>query len=228
MIDVKCIPDAHLITIPVKDNGERMLYLPDYSSHIKIGYAHYVQNEAIEVKKLHHFVRETVAKKLVRATRYLPEGMCFLVLCGYRPLFIQKKRYIQVWERVKNENPHWNNEQIKQETDKWVAPLEIIPPHSTGGAVDITLCDKEGNLLDMGTRIGDAHEKSPLRSKGLNTQEKANREILIHALESEGFINYPLEWWHWSYGDRYWAGATQQALSIYHSIDMSIPEPHEG
>jgi D-alanyl-D-alanine dipeptidase len=24
-------------------------------------------------------------------------------------------------------------------------------------------------------------------------------------LEKVDFINYPGEWWHWSYGDKYWA-----------------------
>jgi D-alanyl-D-alanine dipeptidase len=23
-------------------------------------------------------------------------------------------------------------------------------------------------------------------------------------MEGAGFVNYPTEWWHWSYGDRYW------------------------
>jgi D-alanyl-D-alanine dipeptidase len=36
----------------------------------------------------------------------------------------------------------------------------------------------------------------------------ANRRILINALTTAGLINYPTEWWHWSYGDRYWALTT--------------------
>jgi len=23
-------------------------------------------------------------------------------------------------------------------------------------------------------------------------------------MEGAGFVNYPTEWWHWSYGDRDW------------------------
>jgi D-alanyl-D-alanine dipeptidase len=26
-------------------------------------------------------------------------------------------------------------------------------------------------------------------------------------MESTGFVNYGYEWWHYSYGDRYWACA---------------------
>ncbi|MDT7587682.1 MAG: zinc D-Ala-D-Ala dipeptidase, partial [Pseudonocardiales bacterium] len=35
------------------------------------------------------------------------------------------------------------------------------------------------------------------------------------ALHSVGFVNYPTEWWHWSYGDRYWAIKTTAAAAIY-------------
>jgi hypothetical protein len=24
-------------------------------------------------------------------------------------------------------------------------------------------------------------------------------------MQAHGFVNYPTEWWHFSYGDRYWA-----------------------
>ncbi|PZS06630.1 MAG: hypothetical protein DLM55_12605 [Acidimicrobiales bacterium] len=29
------------------------------------------------------------------------------------------------------------------------------------------------------------------------------------------FINYPTEWWHWSFGDRYWALLTGASVAIY-------------
>jgi hypothetical protein len=32
---------------------------------------------------------------------------------------------------------------------------------------------------------------------------------------SAGFINYSTEWWHWSYGDRYWALITKADSAIY-------------
>jgi zinc D-Ala-D-Ala dipeptidase len=31
----------------------------------------------------------------------------------------------------------------------------------------------------------------------------------------EGLVNYPTEWWHYSYGDRYWALATGAAAALY-------------
>jgi len=34
-------------------------------------------------------------------------------------------------------------------------------------------------------------------------------------LHAAGLVNYPTEWWHWSYGDRYWAMATGAPAAIY-------------
>ena len=33
---------------------------------------------------------------------------------------------------------------------------------------------------------------------------------MSRALSTAGFVNYPTEYWHWSYGDRYWAFAKRQ------------------
>ena len=36
-----------------------------------------------------------------------------------------------------------------------------------------------------------------------------------------GFVNYPTEWWHWSYGDRYWALTTGAAAALYGPVELS-------
>ena len=41
------------------------------------------------------------------------------------------------------------------------------------------------------------------------------RKALANAFESAGLVNYPTEWWHWSYGDRYWALATGAEHAVY-------------
>ena len=30
-----------------------------------------------------------------------------------------------------------------------------------------------------------------------------------------GLVNYPTEWWHWSYGDRYWALISGADAALY-------------
>jgi D-alanyl-D-alanine dipeptidase len=39
--------------------------------------------------------------------------------------------------------------------------------------------------------------------------------VLGAALTAAGLVNYPTEWWHWSFGDRYWALATGAGAALY-------------
>lgn len=205
--------------VPIEDNGEPMLYAPEAMPSLQLRYPKYTEDETPEVKRLHHFLRSGLVERLQKAETMLPEGVSFQLVCGYRPLYIQKKRYAQVTERIQGEHPDWTAAQVKLETDKWIAPLELVPPHSTGSAMDLTLC-RNGEPLAMGTEIGEANEKSPFESALLTPEERANRALLADALTSVGFINYYQEWWHWSYGDRYWALATKAPYSTYDSVDL--------
>lgn len=38
-------------------------------------------------------------------------------------------------------------------------------------------------------------------------------------MKKEGFVNYPGEWWHFSYGDQLWAAYKNKKYAIYGSID---------
>ena len=44
---------------------------------------------------------------------------------------------------------------------------------------------------------------------------RANCELLARALRGAGLVNYPTEWWHWSYGDRYWALVSGAPAAMY-------------
>ena len=46
-------------------------------------------------------------------------------------------------------------------------------------------------------------------------QARHNRNLLARAMGGAGFVNYPTEWWHWSYGDRYWALISKADSAIY-------------
>ena len=53
---------------------------------------------------------------------------------------------------------------VKKNVEKfWAYPSsneKCPPPHSTGGAVDITLADNNGNIMDMGSNIDQMDDKS--------------------------------------------------------------------
>lgn len=55
-------------------------------------------------------------------------------------------------------------------------------------------------------------------SSNISKTARQNRQLMIEVLEKEGFVNYPAEWWHWSYGDRYWAFVKKEPFAFYESI----------
>ena len=81
--------------------------------------------------------------------------------------------------------------------------------HSFGMAVDITLVDRDGQELDMGTPFDDLTERSHpalesamlLRGE-LSATQIANRQLLRDAMHEGGFKGINSEWWHFDCGDR--------------------------
>jgi len=211
------IPDEKLITIPINDNGEKLVNLRNYCPKLIIN----IEPKRRTEQNLPNdtcYVRETVASKLSIAQRALPRGFKLMIRDAYRPLKIQKRLYLNYYETVKHQNPNWTHVEIKRKTDKFVAPIEIIPPHSTGGAVDLTIVDSDGNQLDMGTELYTFSIDTYTNSKHISKLAMNNRKMLISVMTKAGFINYPIEWWHWTYGDRYWAAVNKKEYSIYKGL----------
>ena len=93
-----------------------------------------------------------------------------------------------------------------------VKRLDRPAPHTTGGAVDLTLC-RDGVPLDMGTGFDDltplAYTDALERDCPAGLEEaRDNRRMLYHLMTAVGFVNYSCEWWHYAYGERQWAVRT--------------------
>lgn len=153
------------------------------------------------------YARESIIKKLSQATNYLPCGYSFLIKEAYRPLSRQKKSFDEAFDDYKAQYPQKDDNEIYKITCEYVAPVKVAG-HPTGGAIDITLL-KNGIEVDMGTKFNDIpiapENLTYLYTDYISDTVKANRKILIESMEKVGFSNYPTEWWHWSYGDCYWA-----------------------
>lgn len=167
------------------------------------------------------FVRLSVAKKLSLAKKFLPKDIRFLIKEGYRSLDIQKIAFERSLRRIKENSPYQDLDYLIAEASKYVAPPNVAP-HPTGGAVDLTLIDSNGIELDLGTPF-DAipHETDNATFFGatnISVVAIQNRQILAHALQSVGFVNYFTEWWHWSYGDKYWAVINNLDEALYDHV----------
>jgi D-alanyl-D-alanine dipeptidase len=70
--------------------------------------------------------------------------------------------------------------------------------HNMGVAVDLTLVDLMTDTeLPMGTAFDTFTEAA--HTANAEGRVRQYRQILVRAMESEGFTNYDQEWWHFSY-----------------------------
>lgn len=217
------IADPRILAIPIGHSDEPLV---DFKHQTFIQYG---PSPEIPNNQDYTFVRQTVYEKLVAAQKRLPPGYHFCLYEGYRSLNLQKMLYDTHYADVAKAHPTWTSSELFQETIKLVSPVVNqdgslnIPPHSTGAAIDVYLLDDDGHAVDMGIHPKDwmADEGGVLSltaSDTISATAKKNRQIMSDALNSEGFVNYPTEYWHWSYGDRYWAFITHHPQTIYDQI----------
>ena len=139
---------------------------------------------------------------------------------GSRPPALQRRYFERYADELRAAHPDWPADRILPHSrlrssggtpiaaSRYVSPPEIAP-HSTGAAVDLTLADADGRELDLGTEMNATPEQSDgacyTEAVNITDEARSHRALLGGALTASGLVNYPTEWWHWSYGDRYWA-----------------------
>lgn len=217
--EITLIADPRVLQIPIQENHEKLVDLRN-KNWLCIG-------PSPEVPDNHdyYFVRETVAKKLEMAAHHLPKHIHLCLYEGYRSLALQESLFNHRHALMQRLHPSWNNTQLFNETIRLVSPVrnldgsENIPPHATGAAVDVYLVSENGTALDLGMHPADWQTEDPdismTYSNRLSKTARKNREILIDAMQKAGFVNYPTEFWHWSYGDRYWAYVSHHSTAYY-------------
>lgn len=150
-------------------------------------------------------LRESVVKKIKQAADTLPEGYYLKIYDAWRPLELQKELY----------NRYKDGDCIDRDMiSKPIKDLFNGPIHTTGGAVDITIVNKQGIELNMGTKFGEYSEKSQTDYFELrfpdNIEVIKNRRLLYNVMTDVGFTNIPTKWWHYDFGNRYWAYYTKE------------------
>jgi D-alanyl-D-alanine dipeptidase len=200
------LSDARVAEVPVRDNGEPLVLLPRHLSPSG------------------ELVRATLARKLEGADAALPPGIRLRVVEGHRSPADQQAIVAAYSAEVRAVHGHLPDDELRRLTSRFVAPLEVAP-HVAGAAVDLTLVDVCGEELDLGTPIDATPEQSDGRchfaALGIGADARAHRELLARVLGGAGLVNYPTEWWHWSYGDRYWALATGAPAALYGPVERT-------
>ena len=159
-------------------------------------------------------LRQGVIERLKLAESKLPSGISIKILSGFRPLSEQKKLWNAEIKKLKKQFPAAGADELKRRARARVAdPEGGGGGHQTGGAIDVTLVDARGRELDMGGGYLKFDVRTP--TKAINN---SNRKILRRAMIAAGFINYPREWWHYSYGDKIWAAYGRKSHAIYGTV----------
>ncbi len=139
------------------------------------------------------YVRVPTAKALLKANSvFMKKGRRIKFFDCYRPHSVQKK----MWKIFPN--PHYLARPSKGSI------------HNKGGAVDMTLVDKAGNELDMGTGFDHFGEEAHHAYTYLPDEALENRKYLRETMKKHGFWTIRTEWWHYNY-----RGASKNTLADF-------------
>lgn len=165
-------------------------------------------------------IRGVVYQMLLAARDRLPAGYRLVIHEGFRPRARQWELWRAMEAEMRRRFPEAGDAEIHERTREFVAdPRGLGSGHQAGGAVDVSLADADGQELDMGTSLDEVNEKTHTHSPHLTPEQAARRRILLEAMEGAGFVNYPSEWWHFSYGDRLWAELTGADVAFFAPLE---------
>ena len=203
---------TNLDAIPIAENGEPLIVLQTAFPALII--RPLGKREEADTSL---WARESVGSRLVNAQERLSAsqtGLQLVVVDAWRPPGEQRKWHRRARILFRLLHPTWPAALIREAANKYVAAPDAVapPPHSTGGAIDVRLWDKQGKEIPMGRWTGGA---ARTEFENLPEEQRANRRLLRDAMEAAGFSNYEEEWWHYSYGDSGWALRTNRETAFF-------------
>jgi len=221
--------------IPIKDNGDKLIAIP---SCLKFSDPHPYSHLGAPYKDKTSIwkLREEVVNRLVKVNDYLisKSSLNLLIYASWRPLEVQefmfKRAFLLECEKsdidISFENRKSYPSILKKVEKFWAYPsndTRCPPPHSTGGALDVCLSDKDGNLVEMGSMVDQMDETSnPYFYANMKNEGaiiwNSRRNLLREIMTKFGFAQHPNEWWHFSYGDQLWAWKNKKANAFYGKI----------
>lgn len=174
-------------------------------------------SEGVDWRRL----RAPVLERLREAGQALPTDLRLTLVEGYRPVRLQRLYFERYRAGLLAADPALSEDETHRLASRYVAP-PAVAPHTAGAAADLTLTTPEGVELDLGCPVNANPEQSGgrcyTRHPDITGEPLRLRRELVRALEGAGLVNYPTEWWHWSWGDRYWAHVTGAGSARYAAL----------
>ncbi|MFM7314921.1 MAG: M15 family metallopeptidase [Cyanobium sp.] len=232
--------------IPIMDNGEPLRALPAWLQRIE-PHPYRSLGAPYGSSGCPFRLRIGVIERLSHASSVLngqAPGWRLAIFDAWRPVAVQR---FMVSHAIREEclargldpdDPGPERQAVEEAVSRFWAPPSTDPrtppPHSTGGAVDLTLADAAGTVLPMGGEI-DAigaisepdHHAAAARSdpSGPEARWHRRRQLLQMVMAAAGFSQHPNEWWHFSHGDQLWAWSSGVEQAIYGRTEDA---PHRG
>ncbi len=167
-------------------------------------------------------VRQGVFERLVLAQKQLPENWQIVLKAGFRPMDVQLALLDAFVQKSYQDHPDWTDERHLAHARTFVSDPQIVcPPHTTGGAVDVAIKNTAtGEYVDMGCPPNTDSEIAFLFSELLTETQLVNRMILLDAMLGAGFASNVYEWWHYQYGETYWAAFYGEPITLYDIVKV--------
>lgn len=168
-------------------------------------------------------VRRTAARMLADVNEKLKNeyNLRLKIVYGYRAPEVQAKYFNKRRAEIAKDYPDMPIETLDSFTHNFVAVPDVAG-HITGGAVDITMTDMDGNPCNMGTNIADYSDEDRIKtySELATSSQRRLRLILLNEMKAVGFAPFLGEWWHFSYGDKEWAAYYGKPAALYGPYDV--------
>ncbi len=220
-------------TIIIEDCGESLIPIPLEQFSVETPHPYQKLGASYEARSP-YYLRSQVINALTQAQDYLQQqhpGWKIHIFDAYRPVAVQQFMVDYTFQSLLQEKGLALEQLSQPQQDGlwqqvyqiWAVPSDDLatpPPHSTGAAIDITLRDDQGQLLDMGGMIDELSQRSHPNYYA-DSDDKTEqiyhqrRELLNQIMTEAGFLRHPGEWWHFSLGDQMWAWQGQKAIAYY-------------
>lgn len=225
------IQDARVKQIPIAETDEKLVDINEENHPLvqmlpmpSFPFASPEMNAGFQCSSL---VRKSLFERLValaeNVNKFRP-GTIVKIFEGLRTCEIQKALLEALIITGGATSPTMPRDEIRKLAEKYVPVTDSVPVHSTGGCVALRLFDKNSEtFLDMG-KFGYVwfekleNNEANTFSANLTPEQKANRGLLLTCAGMAGLVNYPYEWWHFSFGDRYFCYYTNNPKAIYGSL----------
>ena len=120
-------------------------------------------------------------ERLRAAQTHLPDGFRLCLVEGLRTSELQASYFNSYRDQLIANEPHLSQQESYLRASRYVSPPEIAP-HVSGAAIDLTLCDPDGNELDLGSPINASPEDSDgacYLDAAVNAEARRHRSILV-------------------------------------------------